>query len=227
MHRFARAALLLLVNLIALSPVAASGLDAHQPEARLSWRLGFGGPDARLQTGYGLAVDVRAPGFEDNRATLAELDVTGATTLARLAGLPVYARGWQLDQAEGPEAVEGAFGQPAAKPWYARQWVWWTLGGAALTGAVAGGGGGENEQRTCTGICNQNDPDGGRTTVVTGNDDGYYVGCVEGQCAVCPDGSVASTCLTASPALPASAIAPEFQAWLDQGTGHMGDLIAR
>lgn len=226
MHRTACAALALLANLIALSPAAASGLDAHQPEARLSWRLGFGGPDARLQTGYGLAVDIRAPGFEDQRATLAELDVTDAAALARLAGLPLYSRGWRLNQAEGGDA-----GQAAAQPWFARQWVWWTVGGAALSAAVASGGSGD--QAYCAGDCDSDGGNGGGgdggVTGVGIDDDGAHVGCVNGDCVVCPNGDVASHCPPSLVPARSSAVAasPEFASWLDAGTGGMGDLVAR
>ena len=218
-----RTAFALLLSLNALSPAAAAGADGSFPEAQMTWRLAFGGPGQNLQTGYGLTVGYR--GLEGTPAgQLIQLDVSDQAALARLAGLPLFQRDYRAQQNDGEVAIESG-----SRPWYARQWVWWTAGGLAATSALAGaGGGGEND--VCTGICYEDDggPDG-RTTALTYENGDVYAGCVEGQCAVCPDGSVASTCPgfvgMTSYAMVVTDV--ERDRWLDAGTGHMGDLIAR
>lgn len=221
MRLWSRAALALLANLIALSPAAASGFDAGQPEARLSWRLGFGGAAGRVETGYGLALGMRG-GFGDDFSALAELDVNDGAALARLAGMPLYARGWQVSQAEETAPA----GQAGASPWYGRKWVWWTAGGLALTAAAAGGGGSDT-QTTCTGICNQSGNDNGNgMNGVSGTINGpgdTHVCVLEGAPGtpdLCADAFVERHAgLAGLPGLPG--------AELDAGTGGMGDLIAR
>ena len=219
-----RAALALLLSLNVLSPAAAAGPDGSLPEARVTWRLAFGNPGQALQTGFGLTVGYR--GLDGTPAErLVELDVSDRSALARLAGLPLFQRDYLARQNEGDFADEAG-----SRPWYARQWVWWTAGGLAVTSALAGAGGGGGENESCTGICYEDggDPEG-RTTALTYSNGEVYAGCVEGQCAVCPDGSVASTCpgLVAMTSHAALVTDVERDRWLDAGTGHMGDLIAR
>ena len=224
-----RTALALLVSLNVLSPVAYAGVDGSLPEARLTWRLGFGDAGRPLQTGYGLTVGYRSGEPDFPAAQLLELDVSDRAALARLAGLPLFRRDFTMQEAEGadPFAAESS-------PWYARKWVWWTAGGLALTAAASGGSGGETT--LCTGVCNQNDTGnsgttingGGGTTINGVGDEG--IGCVDDTCAVpCEADNRPAGCvgLTALPALSRSTFDPERIRWLDAGTGHMGDLIAR
>jgi len=214
-----RTALALLVGLNTLSPVASAGVDGSLPEARLTWRLGFGDAGQPLQTGYGLTVGYR--GLDGAPAEqLLELDVSDQATLARLAGLPLFQRDYRARQNDG-----GTTAEAGSRPWYARRWVLWTAGGLAASLAAVGGGGGDNT--VCTGVCNQDSGPSGRTTGITYSDGDVYAGCVDGQCVVCPDGSVASRCLVGMPSRAMVTTDPERDRWLDAGTGHMGDLIAR
>jgi hypothetical protein len=212
------AALTLLVNLSALSPVAASDFSPETPEARLSWRLGFGGTGA-IRTGVGLALGYRIDGLE-SLATLADVDVTDRIALARLAGLPVLRRPFRTN-AEGDEPIDE---EPihGTEPGNAH-WGWWAAAGVAAL-VVAGAAGNAAEDHGGDG------PKTPGTTGVTKNDDGVYVGCVEGTCAVCPDGSPAEHCGEGfvAWAIPRGYSANDLAAArLDAGTGGMGDLIAR
>ena len=212
----------LLIALALLAPLSAHAASA--PEGQLSWRLEFGA--GTFTTGYGLAFGYRGGERADLR--LLELDISDRAALARLAGLPLLARDYRMAQDEGL-APAGAAEQ---KPWYARQWVWWTVGGIAATAAVGGSG---EATTTCTGICNQQSTGNG----VTVTDEGTCVAdenCVEPPC---PPGS--SVCVACDGSLvdgdcnqwTARRSGLEFTArdrepdWLVQGTGWMGDLVLR
>jgi len=212
----------LLIALI-LAPVTARA--ANGPETQLTWRLQFGA--GAVTTGYGLAFGYRRGERADLR--LLELDISDRAALARLAGLPLLARDYRMAQDEGLAPV----GAAEQTPWYARQWVWWTVGGIAATAAVGGGSG--ETATTCTGICNQQSTGNG----VTVTDDGACV--ADENCAEppCPPGS--SVCVACDGSLvggdcnqwTARRSGLEFTArdrepqWLIEATGWMGDLLPR
>jgi len=217
--RFQRAALMLLVGMNVLSPAAARDLGdlvADAPEAQLSWRFAFGGPGA-IHTGFGLALGYRVDGLE-TLAPVASFEVTHATALTRLAGLPVLQRSWRTN-VEEEEPIEEEELEPANSTSSDTHWGWWAAAGvAALVVAGAAGKAANSEEN--------DGPDTPGTTGATVDDDGAYVGCLEGTCGVCPDGSAAEHCgngfLELMPR--ASIVNDGTLARLDAGTGGMGDL---
>jgi hypothetical protein len=231
MRKLACWALFFAANLSAASYGA--GLDAVDgaAEATLSWRLQFGAGD--LQPGYAFAVGYRG---EELAGKLLEIDVSDAHALARLAGLPVLDRRYRMDQNHlGTVPVEAA----ATRPWYARQWVWWTAGGAALTLALTGGDGtleyNHNSNTTtsrgndgCAGVSgnvgDQEIPCGSETVGTQ---------CAEGPngqtvCVFCGNNGVTDGCSewTGGRVVAGVTVDVERQRWLDAGTGRMGDLPA-
>jgi len=202
-----RALFTLAASLACLTPAAASSLDA--PEAQFSWRLGFGGGH-QLQPGYRLTVAYRDLQADAPTTELFALDVSGAAALARLAGLPLFGRAaYRSNQNEGGAVL-------STTPWYARRWVLWTVGAAAASAALSGSGGGD--EGSCAGTCNQENAG----NFISSDGDGNV--CVNDEnCTPVPGGVVG---LVGTPGASMS-IDWERDRWLDAGTGHMGDLIAR
>jgi hypothetical protein len=204
-----RLALTLLASLTAAPAAFAGALATDDPQATLSWRLDWGG--GALLTGYGLALGYPSavPGLAADR--LLELEVSRQAARARLAGLPLLERGARLDQA----AREDLQPEAGETPWYARPWVWWTAGGLALTAALAGGGGGNETSQEIN-------VSSGRICAVNGGtvaDEPIPSACVPQQ--------GAGSGWTARTAPAGGAGDPAREAWLDAGTGQMGDLVAR
>lgn len=136
-----RALLASILGILAAGPALASDL----PEAQVTWRLQFGSQHA-VATGYGLALAYRAERLAAP-AHLVELDVSNHATRALIAGVPLFQRDYRMAQDES--AARPEFRVALSKPWYAKSWVWWAVGGAAATAALAGAaGGGESEQHT-------------------------------------------------------------------------------
>jgi hypothetical protein len=201
------------------APAIASDAGA---QAQVTWTLGFGAGHG-LQTGYGLAIDYRGGETGDLPARLLQLEIDASTAIARIAGMPLYARTWRLEAQDGAAAPAA----PAdATPWFARKWVFWTAGSLALTAALAGGGGSGNDDGGddpdyCTGVCYE---DQGGYSVASGNING------PGRTDVC---------VADGPGLPEACVEALIErpgpAWLwgsgadglDAGTGGMGDLVAR
>lgn len=146
---------------------------AEAPEARFTWRLEFGGPTGTFGTGYALAVGYRTHGADAPAAQLLELDVSDRAALARLAGLPLLQRAYRNDLADTRS------GAADEKPWYSRQWVWWTLGGLGATAVLtsAGGGGSEEHHVQVTGPGTQFEPLDGQYGSVNGDQEGGYEVC--------------------------------------------------
>lgn len=225
-------AFFLLANLTALSPARAAGLGEAGPEATLSWRLEFGA--GGLHPGYALAVGYRSiPG--QPAGELLAVDISDRAALARLAGVSLADRSYRADEAE-----DGALpSEPAARPWYARQWVLWTAGGLAATLAATGGDGsieyndnGGTTNRggdSCTGVGVDAN---GQSTPCANETVGTQ--CVEGSdgqmvCVFCGSNGVTDGCneWTDRRVVASRVLDPRLQRWLDAGTGHMGDLFAR
>ena len=194
-----------------LGPAAASSLDA--PDARLNWRLGFGGATSSLQTGYALTVGYHANDPDSPAAQLLELDVSGTAALARLAGLPLFERGYRSN--ENDDVDDDV---PSDKPWFARQWVWWTAGGLAATTALVQGGGGDEGDSSSQDI-------GVRQEGICVMQGGTIADNPVPEACTPEEG--AGTGWTARTPRTVEARDPARHAWLDAGTGHMGDLIAR
>jgi hypothetical protein len=225
-------------NLIALSPAQAAGATA---EAGITWRLGFGGAGP-VETGYGLIVGYRSADLGGLSGQLLEFDVSSRRgALARLAGVPLAARSHAAHQND----LDPPEDSPAHRPWYTRQWVWWTIGGVAATAALGGvsfsssaeGGGTtvvSTGPRGCSGGGNVGPQDIPETctpeteggTVVGTDEDGNV-------CVIDGFGNPEDVCApTGFAGRPGSRFAGRasdawFDAWLDAGTGGMGDLIAR
>lgn len=232
MCRF-KLALFFAANLIVLSSAQAADAAAGAVEASLTWRLGFGA--GALQPGYGLAVGYRAADPDALSGRLLQLDVAQGGAQASLAGLPVLSRSDRRSQNEAAGAAPAA----GPSPWYARKWVWWTLGALAGTVALAGGGGsltieGSNSNRTgngtsCTGVSgNVGDTETPCTSETVGTQ------CVEGGdgqvvCVFCGNNGVTDGCSewTDRRVVPGRTVDVRHQRWLDAGTGHMGDLPLR
>lgn len=207
--------LVFLAGLIVAAPAAAASPDLDAPQVSVRWRLGFGGAGG-VHAGYALALGYRAVATPD-AVELIELDVSDQAALARLAGLPLLERRYRADQSE----LDPAPADPAPRPWYARQWLFWTAGGLAAAAALASGSGSSGEADP--GFCGENNDD----CTFSGNGN---AACIGDTCVICDNGDVASGCgggglvetgfhglQQRELALPA----------LDAGTGGMGDLVAR
>jgi hypothetical protein len=203
-------------------PATAADLPAAP---RVAWTASFGG-SAPIEA-PALALSLVATDQRLGEAPrIVELEMGTRGTMLALAGMPFWQPNLSLGQAEDPGYESAA----PPKPWYARQWIWWTAGGLAATAALASGGGEVSYDDTDT-CYNCNDSNGPGTTVISGDPTGEaYVGCVEGEvCVLCPDGTTASNCNGGLIDLRRVAMLDRdvaHDAWLDAGTGHMGDLFA-
>jgi hypothetical protein len=211
MRPLAGCVLLIVANLSAPSQAGTLDDPASAPEATLAWRLGFGAasgwrPGYTLTIGYrGLAPD-RAP------TRLLDLDVTDLRAAAHVAGMPIFQRDFSAYSEETATPAE----TPESKPWYARQWVWWTAGGIAAAVALTGAAGGsESEQHTLQ----IQDRGSGPATINGDLEDGYEV-CAGGS-DTCADVPGPGWMATAHGQLDR----PDDSSW-GAGTGGMGDLIA-
>lgn len=234
MVRFSRSAFFALANLMLLSPAHASGLAGGAPEATLSWRLDFDGRE--IHTGYAAALGLRSAGRDRLTGELFSLNVSDRNALARLAGVPLVSRSYRTDQND----LDEADGAPARKPWYSRQWVWWTVGGIATAAAVSGASIGSSEEggtlivsggpNGCSGGGNVGPlevpetctpPTEGGTVI--GTDDDGNVCVIEGF------GNPQDVCAPTgfAPRHSAGFLGRIDTGGLDAGTGGMGDLLAR
>lgn len=227
------------INLSAVSSAAASELPDSSLEAGLAWRLAFG--HAQVETGYGLTVGYRALDPNGPSGQLLAIDVSDRAALARLAGMPLLERDYRMGQ-DAEAAASPA--EPAAKPWYTRSWVWWTVGGIAATAAL---GGSEAEITYNSGSNNNRNTNSQGCLGVSGNAGDTDVGCVgagEGgsvvgtnddgdPCAIYGFGDdIPDACVPADGSgfaeRPGRGTHERVDtSWLDAGTGHMGDLVAR
>jgi hypothetical protein len=195
--------------------VTGSAAAADMPVApRIVWSVGFGGGDAA--PGLALALDVAGDTLRA-APSVVELGLGPNGAGLQLAGLPLWRRNFSLGQAEDPGYQSTA--QP--KPWYARQWVLWTAGGLAATAALLGSlDGGSTEQHNMQITSSENS---GPATV--NGENGEYTVCVGGPDVCAPvdtNGGLRGRVTTSKALRPAG-----NDAWLDAGTGHMGDLYAR
>jgi len=217
-------------NLTGTSFAADMDLGEGAAEATFSWRVGFGGAGAP-QPGYGLAVGFRGHGPDPISGRLVQVDVDGNRAFARIAGLPLFDRDFhaRLDDT-GADAPTGA-----ATPWYARQWVWWTAGGLAATMALTGGDStieyNSTSQNSSGSRSNCSSIDGEEVcteggSIVSTNDEGELCA-AEGWGDEIPDGCVPEGEGFVAREARWSMDSRTHSAWLDAGTGHMGDLLAR
>lgn len=211
---FRRFTLVLAVCLGALSSAAAADLASlDDAQASLSWRLSFGGAARGLHAGYALTLGYRAAP-DAPAAHFLELDVSDAAASANLAGFPLLARSHRANQSE-----DAPLGEPASRPWFARQWVLWTAAGLGVTAAALadmnesfGGSEGDDGDGSATPNCEES---GGCGVACTNGD------CVV-PCATFPD------CVTLLPQDLAAYVESvgDYRAESDAGTGGMGDLIS-
>ena len=209
-----KALLALVASLLVALPAAA----ADNAVASFSWRLDFGAQ--AFEAGYGLSLGYRGDEHFVPLSRLVDLKVDHGSALAAIAGLPLATRGYQADQSADAAYDAGIQEKTPEQPWYAHQWVWWTLGGVAASAALGGISVNSETHNTCT---NCNEQPSGRTTVVTTDGQDAYVGCVQGTCAVCPDGSIQSTCLVAAGASARGFESPDLET--TDETGGMGALV--
>jgi hypothetical protein len=137
--RLATSSLLVIAALANLTPASAGDLDP-EPQARLSWSIGFGpgqGP------AHALTLDYRD--FRQVPVKVLELDLAGPATQARLLGVPFYDGRYLAQQAEGGST---GFGN-VAFDW---RWVWWAVSGVVVAAVVIDkAGGGDDPAPTGTG----------------------------------------------------------------------------
>ena len=127
---------LLLLSLTASSGAAAADVvaDFEQPQARLSWHLGFGGSARHAPLSCSLALGYRSD-LDDSPATrLLEMRLSDTESSVGIAGLPLWSRRHSLQQSAD---VNGHAATGPAQPWYARRWVLWTAAGIAAAAALA------------------------------------------------------------------------------------------
>ena len=217
-----------LLALAASLLVSAPALAADNTLASLNWRLDFGAHT--LEAGYGLSLGYRGSEHFAPLSKLIELKVDGANASAAIGGFSFAARSYQANQSEADQAYDAGVD---TRPWYSRSWVYWTLGGVAATVALAGSGGSAsygssnttNNNTGCAGVSsngtNPDIPDACAPTDQT-------VGCAPGTsvCAVCGGGVITDQCGGGWAGLRVSEVLVERldDTWLDEGTGHMGDL---
>ena len=209
MGLFSRMAVVGLSILCVAAPAWAAGPAASEIEAGLNWHLAFGG--TTLEAGYSLSLGYRSGDLSAPRARLLALDLDSRRTAATLAGLPLFARSYQANQA-GDAPVEAESG---VRPWYTRSWVLWTVGGLATTAALAGSTGGSSTTEE-----NDNGASAGpRACALSGGN----VGPQE-----IPDACVTPTGVGTGFAGRAPILDERVSdvRWLDEGTGGMGDLEA-
>jgi hypothetical protein len=186
---------------------------------RFGMKLGFGA-NATAVPAFTLAADTPIRFAAEAPLPIVQFDVRGGFGELRLAGVPLWLNRYSLGQAEDVGDSPAGSG---SKPWYARQWIWWTAGGIAAAAALTGLG---DEKTICTGTCNQNNTGGGEsgTTVNVLSPD------PEQTCATKGIDPLPDTCVD-DPGLAGGIVDVRFAAttdasWLDSGSGHMGDLIA-
>jgi hypothetical protein len=194
--------------LLAAAAGSAGASPAERPELQIGWRLGFGG--ATLETGYDLALSYRSDIPDAPHFQAVQLDVSDRAAFARFAGWPVFGHD-----------VRAAYDETAEdhyqKPWYARSWVWWTAGALVTTTALvgaAGGGGGDESSSGDIGVQQ------GSVCVMQGGtvaDEPLPEACTE----------QVGTGWTRRVPGALRALDPAPAAGLEDGTGGMGDLIAR
>lgn len=133
------------------------------------WELGFGGK--ALTTSGGLALGMRGAEYLSPIAShLLKLDVNEHGSIATIAGVPITAHTFQATQS-ADEAYEAGVAQ---KPFYAKPWFLWTMGGIAATAALLtsfSGSGGESESHTLQ------VQDNGSTVPINGDSEGGYQVC--------------------------------------------------
>jgi hypothetical protein len=214
--------LLLPVLLLAAAGAQAAPLDSDHVEPAFYWSGHFGG-SAPPSAALGLELRYRVSGARQAAAApaLFALDLDPAGLLAKMAGAPLLQQRFRVNQAEAAEL-------PVATHWYTHQWVWWTAGGVAATAALASAvGGSDNEERHCTGTCNQTQT-GPNLSIDAQNGSG--IGCIGQNCVACNNGDIASDCTNLT--------SRSGEPWLESrdaeiarrsiaGTGGMGQLIAR
>ena len=125
-------------------------------------------------------------------------------------GTALFERRFRASAAEDPVETAEEAGSSS--------WIPWVVGGLVAIVAV---GASASDESGCNGCVTTEEP----RTQISGTE-GNRVACVNNECAVCSDGSVASTCdgLVARAMRGESEIDVERQRWLDAGNGHMGDL---
>lgn len=204
------------LGLAMLTPALAS----DPPEPQFGWSLAFGA-GASLQPHVKLGLRYPNAGLEGASPTLLEVEASGRGLLAQLAGVPLLERSFRASQSEEVVTVESSTHEET-------NWTLWAVGGAAAIAVLVAG-----KSEDCAHDCdhvNVARESGTDTTGVSADDDGVAVGCTNGTCVVCPDGSMAEHC--GSSLLPAwqrgfEERDIERQRWLDAGNGQMGDLLAR
>ena len=239
MRKLTLAALALLANLMSPSAALADDRLDGQTVASFTWRLGFGGGQP-LDPALGLTLGYR--GSDPVSRRLLALDLSGAGASARLAGVPLFEARHLRAQIDGAPTAE-----PAAKPWYTQQWLLWGAGGLAVLALTGGAsveichdceshdGEGEGTGMNVGSVASVNNDEICGTQGTDGVPDTCAdtpSGCTPGgnACVNCDDSTVTQGCdgWTARPvAIAIVAVRDTEPAWLSDGTGHMGDLLAR
>ena len=172
-------------------------------EPMLYWHIQFGGPEqGEQQAGLGL----RSAETADLQGTITVLGVEtkASDVTVRVAGMPVLGSNYRLGQAEDEAGAEG-------DPWYSQASTWWIAGGVALSAFIVKDA--------------KDDPAQATTGPASGLPNGET--CVVGPVCVPDTGGL--------PDLPAPLAGKSADGWettprgdgFDEGTGRMGDLIAR
>ena len=150
---------------------AAPAVQAADTDARFQWSLEFG--SSRMETSYGLSLGYRTGEHFAPLSKLVEFKVSGSGALASVAGLPLFANSYQANQSASDQAYDAGVD---TRPWYSKQWVYWTLGGVAATAAILGNNNSTSEQHTA-----QIQDNGSATPVsVNGDMEGGYTACADG-----------------------------------------------
>jgi hypothetical protein len=204
----------------------ASGADLSAMP-RLGWALAFGGVGSPPAPTLTLALDATAGRNVDGRHII-EADAAAVGAGLRVAGLPLWSSRFALAQDANAPAVPAT--EPAAAPWYTRSWVLWTAGGLAATAAVLGSlGGGSTEEHNRQVSGSGSSLDVGPVSGSFGSTDGengQYEVCAAKDTAELPDACApVNTGFRERPR--DRRLRDQSDTWLDAGTGHMGDLIAR
>jgi len=212
----------LLASLMALgasAPAAAVDLESAAQQASAYLNFGFGGSTGVQSLRYGLQLDqgYRAVG-EELLPPAMKLDFTSAgLQQVALAGLPVTRRIMRLSQDEMAEGDVAA----AESAWYDPTgwgWVGWGIAGAGAVGAYVLLSDDDDEASSSGGGGGGNDDGGG--------DDGGGELCAPGTIPV-----IGGQCVPAGLPLMGTARGQVAQTvaleGIDEGTGYMGDLIAR
>lgn len=169
------------VALTAALLVALPAFSADNTVASFNWRCDFGA-DA-IHTGYGLSLGFRGGEHFAPLSRLVEFKLDESAALATVAGLPLFANSYQANQSTADQAYDAGVD---TRPWYSKQWVYWTLGGVAATAALLGtAGSSESENHTLQ------VQDNGSATPINGDLEGGYT--------VCASNAVPETCATVPP----------------------------